>query len=125
MGQADRQYGRDVSVLTLGTLDLLGRFVSMTISPQAETADNRACMDTAAYPVGLGDSCDITLEEAVESATYDRLLAAVNTSVLFSYTAIDGSPHIMQVLVVSGEHRIGRDGQNITVHCMRQGAATS
>jgi hypothetical protein len=125
MGQAERQYGKDVTVLTLGTLNLLGRFVSMTISEQVETADNRACMDTAAYPVGLGDSCDITLEEAVESTTYDLLMAAVGTSVLFSYTAIDGSPHIMQVLIATGEHAVRREGQNITVRAMRQGAATS
>ena len=126
MGQAERQYGKDVTVLTVGSLNLLGRFVSMTISTQEETADNRACWDIATYPLSIGESCEITLEEAMESSTYDTLLAAVGTSVVLAYTACStGVAHSMTVLIASGEHAIRREGQNITIRAMRQGAASS
>lgn len=125
MGQAQRQYGKDVTVLSVGALNLLGRFVSMTVSTQEEVADNRAVADTDAYPIAIGESCEITLEEAVESTTYDSLMAAVGTSVVLAYTAISGYAHSMTVLISSGEHAIRREGQNITIRAMRQGAASS
>lgn len=86
MGVADRKFGADVSVLTIGGHDLLLRFQSTDVEVSAESIQNSAVKDTSQAIRCKPPGWRVSHTGAVETHTLDNMADHVGTAVVVLIT---------------------------------------
>jgi hypothetical protein len=128
MAQADRAYGKNLLIFSVGGNSLVAQIANCVIEKGGDSVDATCCADAAPANLSVRDDWSVQFEMAYDptDAATDAVFGLIGSSVSFSCTAATGgAAYSGSGLLRRFRHEIPAQGQNLRAEIVPEGTALS